>query len=501
MTVSKHVVIIGGGITGMAAAYELQEKARIAGLPLTYTLLERDGRLGGKIVTEQVDGFTIEGGPDCVISQKPWAADLARRLGIGDELIGTNDARRKTFVLNHRRLTPLPDGVLLIVPTRFMPFVTSSLISWPGKLRMGMDLFISRRQDDGDESVADFVRRRLGNEALDKIAEPLMSGIHVSDPEKQSLLGTFPRFRALEVNHRSLIIGMLAAKRPRSRTHGAPSAAQPSMTARPAPGINGHQNGRGEAAVVGRAPSSLFISLRGGLGRLVEVLGRALVGQVLPGVSAVSVERIAGDQYRVQCGDGRTLEADAVMLATPAYISADLLAGIAPDLSEMLSAIRYVSTATISLGFCAAETGPLKGFGYVVPRSEARQVSACTWTSTKFDYRAPADAVLLRCFVGGPSHEELVDLDDDELLALARRELAEIMGITAEPVIARIYRWRRANPQYDVGHLDRLQRMRDLSAAQQGLFIAGSAFDGVGVPDCVRQGQQAAGQILTYLVT
>ena len=189
----QDVIIIGGGITGLAAAYYLEEEARAAGRPLRYTLVEREGRLGGKILTEHVDGFTIEGGPDCVIGQKPWAADLARRLGLGDDLMGTNEERRKTFVLTHGRLTPLPDGVMLVIPTRITPFVTSPLISWPGKIRMGMDLIIPRRKGNADESVADFVRRRLGREALEKIAEPLMGGIHVSDPELQSLLGTFPR--------------------------------------------------------------------------------------------------------------------------------------------------------------------------------------------------------------------------------------------------------------------------------------------------------------------
>ena len=223
-TNTSDVIIVGGGITGMAAAYQLQEAAAAAGRALTYTLLESNATLGGKIATEYVDGFTVEGGPDCFISQKPWAADLCRTLGISDDLIGTNDERRKTFVLDRGRLTPLPDGVMLIVPTRIAPFVTSTLISWPGKIRMGMDFFIPRRKNDGDESVADFVRRRLGSEALDKIAEPLMGGIHVSDPECQSLLGTFPRFRDLENKHGSLIRGMLAARRkPKNSAHAAPS--------------------------------------------------------------------------------------------------------------------------------------------------------------------------------------------------------------------------------------------------------------------------------------
>jgi protoporphyrinogen/coproporphyrinogen III oxidase len=503
MSEQKHVVIIGGGISGMATAYALQDEAQRAGLDLTYTLIERDSRLGGKIATEQTSGFTIEGGPDCFIGQKPWAADLCRRLGIGDELIGTNDERRKTYVLNHRRLTPLPDGVLLIVPTRFMPFVTSTLISWPGKLRMGMDLFLPRRKDNADESVADFVRRRLGQEALDKIAEPLMGGIHVSDPELQSLLGTFPRFRKLEMEHRSLVLGMLAGKRKRGTGSQSATARRPGAST--ATSSNGH-NGTAAANGVGgtspqqkAGPTSLFISLRDGLGRMVETLNGALTGEILRGTGATALTRIADGRYQVQTSDGGTLTADAVVLAAPAYISGDLVQGLVPELAAMLHGIRYVSTATISLGFRASEAGPLNGFGYVVPRREGRQVSACTWTSTKFNHRAPDDGILLRCFVGGPGKEELVDLTDEQLLALAQRELAEIMDLRAEPVVTRIYRWRRANPQYDVGHLDRVAQMQALCAAQPGLYITGSAYEGVGVPDCVHQGQQTAARVVSAL--
>jgi protoporphyrinogen/coproporphyrinogen III oxidase len=506
MSDQKHVVIIGGGISGMATAYALQDEAQRAGLDLTYTLIERDKRLGGKIATEQTGGFTIEGGPDCFIGQKPWAADLCRRLGIGDELIGTNDERRKTFVLNHRRLTPLPDGVLLIVPTRFMPFVTSTLISWPGKIRMGMDLFLPRRKDNADESVAAFVRRRLGQEALDKIAEPLMGGIHVSDPELQSLLGTFPRFRKLEMEHRSLVLGMLAGKRKQ------PAAGQPAMPNRPGAsastssnGKNGHNGAVATSATAGVAsqqkagPTSLFISLRNGLGKMVKTLHEALAGEILLGTAATTLTRTADGRYEVQTSDGRTLVANAIVLAAPAYVSGDLVRDLAPELAALLYGIRYVSTATISLGFRASEAGPLNGFGYVVPRREGRQVSACTWTSTKFNYRAPDDGILLRCFVGGPGKEELVDLTDEQLLTMARREVAEIMGLRAEPVVTRIYRWRRANPQYDVGHLDRVAQMQALCAEQPGLYITGSAYEGVGVPDCVHQGQQTAARVVRAL--
>jgi oxygen-dependent protoporphyrinogen oxidase len=477
-THTSDVIIVGGGITGMAAAYQLQKETTAAGRPLSYTLLESSPALGGKITTDYVDGFTIEGGPDCFISQKPWAADLCRELGIGDELIGTNDERRKTFVLNHGRLTPLPDGVMLIVPTRITPFVTSTLISWPGKIRMGMDFFIPRRKDESDESVAAFVRRRLGREALDKIAEPLMGGIHVSDPEDQSLLGTFPRFRDLEMKHGSLIRGMLASRRK--------------------PSSNGHVHATGSAQPA--RPSSLFMSLRGGLAEMVHTLAAALTGEIVTHAPATEIIALpnrgaTGPRYQVRTADGRTFAARAIILAGPAYVSGELVGGIDPALSTALNSIRYVTTGTVSLGYRLADLGrPLNGFGFVVPRAENRRISACTFSSTKFDYRAPEAGVLMRCFVGGPGKEHMVDLDDADLLAAVRDELAQIMGVRAEPVVTRIFRWRNANAQYDVGHLDRVKAMKAMAAQHPGLRFAGSAFDGVGVPDCVRQGREAARQ-------
>ncbi|MCL4562769.1 MAG: protoporphyrinogen oxidase [Chloroflexi bacterium] len=473
----RRVVIVGGGITGLAAAYALQEQSRKANIPTRFTLLESSDRFGGKILTEHVGGFTIEGGPDCYIRQKPWATELCQSLGLGGELIGTNDERRKTFVVQKQRLTPLPDGVMLIVPTRITPFITSSLISWPGKLRMGLDFFIPRREEKDDESVGAFVRRRLGGEALDKIAEPLLSGIHVSDPESQSLLATFPRFRALEEQHGSLIRGMLAQKRSNHNHSGntAPSSS----------------NG---------TPASMFISLRSGLGELVAVLQEALTeGDLYTGVKVSSLERTQNG-FRVGSTTGETWEADAVILAVPAYISADLVSHLDAELSSMLSAIRYVSTATISLAYTRNSVKhPLNGFGYVTPRSEQRQVSACTWSSIKFDSRAPQDGLLLRCFVGGPGREELVSLENPELVNVARRELAEMMGINAQPLFARVYRWNKANPLYDVGHLERVEQIRNRVANHPGVFLCGSAYDGVGIPDCIHQGQQAAEQALKSL--
>lgn len=472
MSTPRHVVIVGGGITGLTTAYSLQEEARRLSLPLTFTLLESNPTLGGKIVTERVGGFVIEGGPDSLLTQKPWAADLCRRLGLGDDLIPTNDDRRQTFVVNRGRLTPLPDGMMLIVPTRIRPFVTSPLISWPGKARMALDFFIPPRRDDGDESIAAFVRRRLGQEALEKLAEPLMSGIHVADPERQSLLGTFPRYREIEKRHGSLIRGMLSQRR---------------AAKAPGPARSGQK--------------SAFLSLRNGLGQLIEALESALDGgRLITGCRAVALERGEGPRYRIRAENGSVYDADAVVLATPAQVSASLLTDLSPALVEALSRIRYVSTATISLAFQAADVGhPLDGFGFVVPRREQRRILACTWSSTKFDHRAPPDAVLLRCFVGGSGNEELVGLGDDELEALVREELLDLMGLRAQPTMRRIFRWYGGNPQYDVGHPELVRSIAALAAREPGLYLTGSAFDGVGVPDCVRQGQETARKVLDDL--
>ena len=471
----RHVVIVGGGIAGLATAYYLQKQARAENLPLTYSLVERSPRFGGKITTSLANGFIIEGGPDSFITQKPWALQLCKELGLEDRLLGTNDDRRKTYILSKGRLRTLPDGVMLIVPTRFMPFALSPLISPWGKLRMGMDLFIPPKTDDADESLAGFIERRLGREALDKIAEPLMAGIYVADPYKLSLKSAFPRFIALEQKYGSLIKGMLAGQK----------AMRNSPSNQP------------------RLP--LFMTLRGGLNELVETIVGKLEGQLLTGQTVTALEMPANGAapYQVALSNHKTLQADAVVMATPAYSAANLLEAHAPDVAQKLNQIRYLSTATVSLAFKRAEIAhPLDGFGFVVPKSEACRLMACTWITTKFNHRAPDDQVLLRVFVGGYKHEALVDLPDEDLLALVREEISRIMGINARPTHHEIYRWRRGNAQYDVGHLDRVAEIEALTRQSlPGLYLTGSAFRGVGLPDCIHQGQQTAEQVVQHLQT
>jgi oxygen-dependent protoporphyrinogen oxidase len=472
----SHVVIVGGGIAGLAAAHRLHHEA--SGSRIRYTLLEASARLGGKISSQLVDGYVVEGGPDCFLTRKPGALNLARELGLEGDLIGTNEERRKVYVLHRGRLHPLPEGVMLIVPTEFMPFALSPLLSIPGKLRMGMDLLIRPRREDGDETLAAFVRRRLGEEALEKIAEPLLSGIHVSDPERLSLKSSFPRLLETERKYGSLIRGMVAAKR-------AMAAAR-------------HKNGS-------RPTLPMFMTLRGGLQQLVDGVAAELApGAVRTGCPVVAVERAegSGGRYRVRTAEGEILVADGVVLATPSDVSAGLLKPLDADLAAALGTIRHVSTAVVSLGFQPTPDLPtLNGFGFIIPKTEGRRITACTWTSTKFDHRAPVGHQLVRAFVGGPGREELAEQSDEALVQMVRQELAGIMGLRAEPEIVRVSRWTKANPQYDLNHLDRVAEMRRQAGAHGGLALAGCAYDGVGVPDCIRQGQEAADQVLSTLLT
>jgi oxygen-dependent protoporphyrinogen oxidase len=467
-----HVTIIGGGIAGLATAFYLQKKSREAGRNISYTLVEQAPCFGGKIITETTaEGFVIEGGPDSFITQKPWGIQLCRDLGVSDRIIPTNDHRRNVFVLNKGKLTPFPGGFRLAIPTEFIPFALSPLISPWGKLRMGLDLFIPPRKEDGDESLASFFRRRLGNEAVDKIAGPMMGGIYTADAERLSIQSTFPMFVEMERKYGSLIKAMQASRKKR-----------------PPPGNNSK-------------PPAMFTSLRGGMNELVETIVNQLEGDLRSDCEVTGLRYLdPGFELTFARPNLPPLPTDAVVLAVPAYIAARLVEPILPELAQMFNQIRYVSTANISLAYHYSEVKPqhdLNGFGFMIPKSENRPVLACTWTSTKFNYRVPVDGALLRVFVGGQKQEHLVDLSDEELVDLARSQVANIMGVTAAPVIHRVFRWHRANPQYDVGHLERVSEMETLTARTPGLYLAGSAFRGIGIPDCVKSALTTADQILT----
>ncbi len=458
----KRVVIVGGGIGGLSAAYFLEKGARDRGLDLDYSILEKGDRLGGNIVTERVDGFVIEGGPDCFLSEKPWALRLCKELGLEGRLIGTREGG-ETFVLHRGRLHPLPEGFILMVPTKALPFIMSPLISPLGKLRMALDLVLPRGGGE-DESLGDFVRRRLGREVLEKIAEPLVAGIHAGDPERMSVRSSFPKFLEMEREHRSLILAMIRRKRRR----------RPSRY-------------------------SMFMTLKGGLSELVDAIVKSLDPASIH--LETRVERIEerGKGYLVRTSKGEIL-ADVLILATPAYVSGDLLEGIDPGLSEVLRSIPYVSTATISLAFRKRDLEDLpRGFGFVVPKKEGRRIMAATWTSLKFPHRSPEDAFLARCFVGGSRMEDLVFLEDEAMIEMVREELRDIAGIRAEPVLARVFRWPKAMPQYTIGHGERVRRIRERLKGHPGLWLTGSAYEGIGISDSVRMGEEVAGEALQYL--
>ncbi|MBI3995022.1 MAG: protoporphyrinogen oxidase [Nitrospirae bacterium] len=475
----KKVIIIGGGITGLAAAYALQELARKNQAPVSFTLIEGQPRLGGKILTDTDHGFVIEGGPDSFISQKPWALELCRQLGLENRLTGTNREQTATYILHHGRLVNLPEGLMLLVPTRLRPLLSTPLFSPTGKLRMGMDWIIPKKRGTEDESLAGFVRRRLGREAVERLAEPLLAGIYAGDAEQMSLAATFPQFMELEQRHGSLIRGMLARRREmRGRT---PSGREPSP---------------------GTIPTTMFMTLKGGLSELVTALVSKLDQNALMiGTEAERIHWKSGlSTYHVRLKDGTTMTADAVIAASPAYVTADLLAETDATLVRSLREIPYVSTATVSLAYRKDSfRHPLNGFGFVVPRSEGRSIMACTWTSTKFPHRSPENRVLLRCFVGGVGREDIANLAEKEMVNAVRDDLRAIMNITEEPILSRVYRWEKANPQYPVGHLDRLAGIDDRLTRLPGLFLAGAAYRGVGVPDCIRQGNNAAERAFAYL--
>ncbi len=487
---TPHVVIIGGGITGLSTAFYLQRQARAAGGRLRYTLVERDTRFGGKLLTDTIGPFVVEGGPDSILAQKPWGVQLARDLGLDDQLIGINDLPRKVAFLTNGRPRPMPEGMTLIVPTKLGPFIRSPLLSPLGKLRMLLDLVIPPRQGDADETLADFIRRRFGEEALLKLAEPLLSGIHNSESERQSLLATFPRLREIELQYGSLIRGMRAVRRKtedeRRKTKDDSSAIHPSSVVhRP-------------SSTLGSSP---FVTLKGGIGSLADALVHALDGRLIGGmgVAALDYDPTAARSYRVRLEDGEVVNADAVVLTAPSFAAADLVERFQPALAAGLRRIRYVTTGTVSLAYAKRDIGaPLDGYGLVIPRTERRRINAVTISSSKFTHRAPEDAVLLRVFVGGSRNPAVAELEDAPLLDLARAELRDILGIQAEPLWSRIYRWPRSNPQYDVGHLEHIDALEALCPPR--LYLAGSAYRGVGIPDCARQGGAAAAQVLAALM-
>ena len=450
------VVIVGGGISGLAAAYELQRRG--AGV----RLFEASDRLGGVIRSDRFDGWVVDGGPDSLLVQKPAAVALCRELGIGHRLFSTIPPRT-AYILRNGRLHPLPEGSFLGFPLKFTALSNSTLFSFAGKLRMACEVFIPRSEDDEDESIASFVGRRFGQEAVEYLAEPLLAGIHAGDVDRLSVRALFPRLVDAERQSGSIIRAFRALQM------------KPS-------------------------PQGAFVSLPGGVAELVE----ALVGAIAPGTltagTRVTDLRHAG-MFTLDTTGG-AIQATSVILALPAYAAGGILRGVHTGLAALCDEVPYASTATVAFGYRRDQIDhPMRGSGFVVPRVERSPLLAATWVTSKWPHRAPAGHVLLRAFLGGGRDPQRLDQRDDELITLAREALAEVMPIAGDPLFSRLYRWTRQSPQYEVGHLERLAAIEGYLARVPGLFVTGSGFRSIGIPDCVADGRETAGRAATFVAT
>ncbi len=463
MSPIRRAVVVGGGIAGLSAAYALRRQARAAGEDLHLTVLEAGSAWGGKIRTEHIDGFVLEAGPDTFVSTKPWGVTLCRELGLEDTLQGADMARRKVYVLFRGRLVELPEGLAMMVPSRVGPMVRTPLLSPLGKLRLALDWFLPPRRLEDDETLAAFVSRRLGRQAYERLIEPLMSGIYAGDGDRLSLLSTFPHLRDWERQHGSLARAALRQAR------------------------------KSSGGVGPTRRRSIFLTPIGGLGEIIAALLAQLSEEDLRlEAGAVRIDR-SDVAYTIHLASGERLEADALIVAAPAFAAADMLRALDRTLADLLAGIEYASSATVSLAYRANDLpAPLDGHGYVIPRIEGRRALACTWTSTKFPHRAPPGHALLRVFIGRAGQMQDLDLDDESMTAIARDELAASLGIRSEPLFVRLARWPRSMPQYNLGHPERLKAILARLDSFPGLRLAGAAYAGIGIPDCIRSGEQAA---------
>ena len=465
----KRIAIIGGGISGLSAAYTIEEK-RQSGTSVEYVLFESSPRLGGVLVTDCVDGCLVEAGPDSFLTEKPWAADLCRKIGLGDQLIGSNDSKRKTYIVAKGKLVVMPDGLMFMVPTKILPTVFSPLFSLRTKMRMAAEWFHPPHKASEDETVAEMVERHYGSEMVDLLADPLLSGVYGGEASQLSVRAVLPRFADMESKHGSLGRAMLEARKK-----------------------------MGAAANVPARP--LFTSLKEGMQQMVDALVARLDANALKTSSPVQSVIPQDDGWTVSAGY-HSDQFDAVIIATSAQAASAVLQGADENLSRDLGEIKYSSSVTVTLGYDEKVRRSLPpGFGFLVPRSEGHRMLAATFVHNKFPHRAPENRALVRCFLGGARDEQILQSSEEEILQTVRSELRQIVGIAldAEPLFARVYKWKSAMAQYSVGHLERLQRIESLRQKLPGLALAGNGYNGIGVPDCVRSGTEAAGKILAEM--
>ncbi len=472
----RRVAVIGGGISGLTAAYRLAV-ARESGAPIEEFLFEGSERLGGVIRTERAEGFVIEAGPDSFLAEKPEAAALCRELGLANSLVGSNDRNRKTHILHRGRLVAVPDGLMLLVPTRLWPFVTTPLLPLRSKLAIAAEWFApdSSGSRTADESVSNFVRRHFGDAMFENIAEPLLAAVYGGDSSRLSTRSVLARFWQIDQQHGSLTRAAVKAMRKRRASTGAKIVA---------------------------AELPLFMTLEEGLERLVGRLAERLDGsRVYCRRKVIHIERAGGDLgYRVCCAGGDSFEADAVILAMPAPECGRILSALDAKLAGMLSAFTYNSAMTMTFAYDAEGARHLPpGFGFLVPKKENRRLLACTFVHNKFPHRAPRGKVLLRCFLGGSRDPDVLALSDHEVVEIVCQELRAILNLAAPPLLHRVFRWPRSMAQYEVGHEDRVRAIVPELAKHSGLALAGNAYSGIGISDCIRTGTSAANRVLEYL--
>ncbi len=481
----KRIIIIGGGVAGLGAAYKIT-RAASEGHDIGFILLERDRRLGGKILTEIVADpsgqgrFIVDGGPDCFLTEKPACHRIAKLMGILDDELPTDDTRRRTWILSRGKLHQMPDGVMMFAPTKFVPFATTGLFSWPGKIRMAMDLFIPPKKvapgELNDETLESFVVRRMGRECLVRLAEPLVGGVHASDPKQMSLAATFPRLLEMEQNYGSLLKAFIAVRR---------KVEEMRRKYPPKPG---------------EKPRTFFTSFVNGMqqltDRMADVAGRETIRT---GVGVASLKPIGGGAWSAELSDGSIIEGDAVILATESWAAEPLVRPHDQVIADALTAIPASSSATVSIAFNEKEVGfDLNAFGVLCPLVEGCALMAATYSSTKWPGRAPKGKVLLRGFVGGPHNQEILRRSDEELVQTVLAEFHDILGLNpnAKPFFSRVFRWHLGMPQYTLGHLDRVALIEDRSAQIPGFALAGGSYRGVGVPNCIESGERAVSKVL-----
>jgi protoporphyrinogen/coproporphyrinogen III oxidase len=464
MKAMRSVAVIGGGIAGLAAAHRVRELAAERDVPIDVTVIERSERTGGCVETRYDDGFVMELGSDSLLIEKPSGIGLVRRLGLEHVIIPIRPEYRGARVVRAGRLVPIPDDFRFFTPTSLLSLVTSRLFSPAGVARAAMEPFVKPNRTDEDESLAAFVTRRFGREVLDRLAQPLIGGVYSGDPERLSMRATMPQFVELERRYGSLVRAMRATKAPNGATRAAPSR---------------------------------LVGLRSGFGEMIRALERRLAGVIRTSSQAAALERTNGS-WSVALANGKRIGADTVICAVPAYESARLFAPLSATLGELLARITYHSVATITLAY---ETDALPRLprctGFVVPHVEGRSIMAATFTTQKYEHRAPAGSTLIRCFAGGALAPQLAVAPEADLVAMSRAELRDLVGIAAEPRFTLVRRWLRATPEYAIGHTALVERIEREVAAIGGCVLAGSAYRGAGIPDCIRSGEQAAEAVFT----